>query len=1025
MPNSQRFSWLHLTDVHVGLTAHSYLWPDVEASVHEDLARLHDKCGPWNAIFFTGDLTQQGEKSEFQRFDESLKRLLEKLQTFGTTDPIFLAVPGNHDLTRPDPFSGMVSLSRTWADEPNLRNHLFSKVKGDWVKGDLRIGIESAFGNWEEWWASRSPRSLPDYRRGAIPGDFRATLEADGLRIGVVGLNSAFLHLRSGNLKGKLGLDHRQLAELMPEGAPDWWRAHDAAFLLTHHSQEWLDAPGQSALRNDIALPGRFVLHLFGHEHEGGSVLTVEGGAQPRYRVMGHSLFGLPEWGEENHRQGRLFGYSAGELRVNDGNRFVRLWPRKGVPLQAGGWQIAPDYSNSLKEDQGTEPVAMGTSPRPPNPSSTPPVALARSAGVNSVVVTSASPLAGWELLDLAFRSTRRQDLKPEALRRFFDGEVPAWAHALSPGIPRRKIVQKLVTELQRSVASEVWQVSLLIGAGGEGKSTALRQAAVDVANGLIGWKILWRSESDSLLDAEAVRGLPPGPWLLVSDDADQLVRSFSKTLSALRRAERNDIHFLLATRDTDWVHAGGEAIPWGEVLKRHRMAGIDEAQDARDVVRAWAAIGPDALGALHAIHEEPDRVHALMEAAKRGTGRYSQGSFFGAILKVRFSPEGLRAHVLTLMNRLRERRLASGKTLLDAFLVVAALDAVGIEGMDRKVLADLLQIRAEQLRTDVLRPLGEEAAVVQAGALVRTRHVDIARAALVVAEHAVDQDLAELYAQIVRQTILSANVQAVSSHGQVLNIGPTLLKELPTDFDTGRREEIAIRAAKATVKAQPDRLAGVTTLARTWRAAHDPGEAIQALQDAVSHFGEMVDYDEMIRGFWFEWSVCAGELNRQAAAALLAGLSISDEFSRARIELDRAKISLAGLGVSFGELAKATGRDVYARGLRAVAVLGMLTQPDPKTSEYFKRHSRKADEFNVGTPDLSKVILWLQEAVEAALKQAQAGGELKFKGTNAPTFGMLEHLLAKQLPRSTQQELKPSRGPAKQSSRNGRKPKR
>ena len=75
MPKSA-FSWLHLTDLHFGLSGQHVLWPNLRQPFFADLAKLHRQTGPWDAVFFTGDLVQQGLPAEFQAMQEAfLNRL--------------------------------------------------------------------------------------------------------------------------------------------------------------------------------------------------------------------------------------------------------------------------------------------------------------------------------------------------------------------------------------------------------------------------------------------------------------------------------------------------------------------------------------------------------------------------------------------------------------------------------------------------------------------------------------------------------------------------------------------------------------------------------------------------------------------------------------------------------------------------------------------------------------------------------------------------------------------------------------
>src|SRR4051812_1845924 len=96
------FNWLHFTDLHFGVPGQASLWPNVREVFWNDLAVLHEKSGPWDAVLFTGDLVQSGSEAEFRSLeDKVLGPLWDYLGTLGTKDPVLLTVPGNHDLARP------------------------------------------------------------------------------------------------------------------------------------------------------------------------------------------------------------------------------------------------------------------------------------------------------------------------------------------------------------------------------------------------------------------------------------------------------------------------------------------------------------------------------------------------------------------------------------------------------------------------------------------------------------------------------------------------------------------------------------------------------------------------------------------------------------------------------------------------------------------------------------------------------------------------------------------------------------
>ena len=340
---STKFSWLHFTDLHVGMSSSSYLWPNVEDQVLHDLEWVHKRTGPIHAVFFTGDLTQKGDAQEFQKFSEILDRIRKKLNGLGS-NPVVLSVPGNHDLHRPPSNSGAVLALKSW--NPEIR-HIFWHDE----KTDLRKPVRTAFQNWSDW-SDKYPSGSKNFKRGLLPGDFAASISTAGKKIGVIGLNTAALQLSGGDYEGRLAVHPRQLECLCPNGLPQWLKEHDASFLLTHHPPHWLDKESQKDLRSEIAVPGNFVMHLCGHQHIPQQTLWSEGGSVEKITLIGRSLFGLEQWGEPP-KTDRLHGYCAGTLNLAD-VRMTRVWPRASVERQSGKHAIDRDQKWDLEDDGGT-----------------------------------------------------------------------------------------------------------------------------------------------------------------------------------------------------------------------------------------------------------------------------------------------------------------------------------------------------------------------------------------------------------------------------------------------------------------------------------------------------------------------------------------------------------------------------------------------------------------------------------------------------------------------------------------------
>lgn len=360
---STTFSWLHLTDLHFGLSGQDSLWPTLRAPFLDDLAALHDQTGPWDAVFFTGDLVQQGKSAEYQAMQqEVLTRLWDTLRALGSGHAVLLAVPGNHDLFRPNPDDDNGS-----AVEALLDIDRFERIAPKfWDKPgcDYRTVVNNAFGAYTQWWQNVAQRPQPPVHKltpGMLPGDFACTLAAGGQKIGIVGLNTAFLQLGDGKYHGKLEWDARQL-QAVCGAVDDWQKRHALCLLLTHQGPDWLSKSAQKHGASEIAPAGRFVLHLFGHMHETGlQTIRIGGNPLATRQFQAASVFGMDRYGNPPSVQ-RSHGYCVGKIEFNAGqagHASLRLWPRV-ASNDIGPWRFVPDVHKAyLENDGGTPPESL------------------------------------------------------------------------------------------------------------------------------------------------------------------------------------------------------------------------------------------------------------------------------------------------------------------------------------------------------------------------------------------------------------------------------------------------------------------------------------------------------------------------------------------------------------------------------------------------------------------------------------------------------------------------------------------
>lgn len=352
MPDNT-FTWLHLSDLHVGMQSQGWLWPNFKSVLYEDLRRVHAKTGAWDVVIFSGDVTQKGSAKEFDRATQIFRELWSEFEKLGFSPKLFV-VPGNHDLARPDPASPAAIVMKHWWTTESVR-------KTTWESADnpYRQLLDSAFSGYVDWLKSLEAHGieLVAGTSGLAPGDVASTMESGGLKIGLVGLNSTWLQLDGEDATGQLAIEVRQLNELTGNSPQAWVEGHDLNLVVTHHPTDWLHPAAVSDWLAEISPGGRFDAHLYGHMHEPDVVSTSHGGSPTRRSIQAASLFGLEKIDSLN--VDRLHGYSVAQFRKGKG---IYVWPRRHTLLRNRSWKLVADQSLDLDEDGSFLLTDMNTS---------------------------------------------------------------------------------------------------------------------------------------------------------------------------------------------------------------------------------------------------------------------------------------------------------------------------------------------------------------------------------------------------------------------------------------------------------------------------------------------------------------------------------------------------------------------------------------------------------------------------------------------------------------------------------------
>ena len=500
----------------------------------------------------------------------------------------------------------------------------------------------------------------------------------------------------------------------------------------------------------------------------------------------------------------------------------------------------------------------------------------------------------GWTPITGDFLHVWETKATKSSAMTFFDGRLPTWADGVSAFVPVRTATVELHSRVQTAIDSLESSVDIVLGASGEGKTTVLLQLAKMLTSTAPSANILML-ESDHLVSENSLLQLPAEEsYVLIIDEAYRFTERLEQLITRIHAVGRQRMHFVLASRDTDWVATGASLFPWARYAsgRTHAIHGISFA-DARTLIATWEKMGPAALGERAEYQTSEERVEALVDAS-HGLGLKGAGTLLGALLATRIGP-GLRDHVAALMGRLHSRLIRHRNqedTLLDALVMIALPYAYELLDLEPAVLADALDLDWPDLVTGVLSPLGEEAAITFSSGRVVMRHEMIASAVIDVSL----QNGYDLKSAIAR--LVSAAARRLQRDGYAPRTGSiaymaSVISDLP---------DLAIAAARAAATAVPTRLSYRTHLSAALRKNSDASEAARVNIEALPLLGNAPNADQG-RSFLTEWGVVEGNLSNWARNAVLVGISLQDSPSLGEVYADRSSRGVSCLLLALRKL--------------------------------------------------------------------------------------------------------------------------
>lgn len=344
-------TYIHFSDLHIGSDNQHTRFSEFRNLIEKDLIKLKNEHELFfDFVIFTGDLTYSGTDSQFNILNEELKRLWGFLNDKIGCNPLLFSIPGNHDLERIAPKNPVfLTLIREYFNDSEIQDD-FWKVDSEYQK--LVFNSFREYLNWHKNKLDFIPNNY-SITQGLMPGDFSSSLLVNDIKIGIIGLNSAFFQLSEGNFKNKLEISDKQLHAVCDGDVVNWCVNHDFSFLITHHGPDFLHNKARQEYYAHIYPPGRFFSHLFGHLHESFTLDQRICGSEALRLQQGRSLFGIKTFVEDGETITRLnHGYSVVRLQVDTSAKKSIAWPRASYERGAGYFAIDKDANFDLETNE-------------------------------------------------------------------------------------------------------------------------------------------------------------------------------------------------------------------------------------------------------------------------------------------------------------------------------------------------------------------------------------------------------------------------------------------------------------------------------------------------------------------------------------------------------------------------------------------------------------------------------------------------------------------------------------------------
>lgn len=248
---------LHLSDLHIDKD-HLRDQRIVLSALFADIKHTVASQGPYDLVFFTGDLIAKGGYSEANLAAVEKEFLLPLIEAAEIQPEQLFLVPGNHDVNLKGQSGLLVGAQKSLNTEDDVARYL-----DDAIKAGVDCGLEGF---------QRLVNKVSAGTNAVLSNNhYRAYLfDIDGLKIGIGALNSAWgaTGAPSDGDYGRLRIGRKQLDEVV-----EAIKEADIKLALLHHPVAWLTPKDAQNSQRQFLLHFDAVFH--GHNHEPDALVST------------------------------------------------------------------------------------------------------------------------------------------------------------------------------------------------------------------------------------------------------------------------------------------------------------------------------------------------------------------------------------------------------------------------------------------------------------------------------------------------------------------------------------------------------------------------------------------------------------------------------------------------------------------------------------------------------------------------------------------------------------------------------